>query len=172
MDVTYFTILYWFCHTWAWIHDWLFFISSMSLLNISGIFSIHVSGLFIQVTILFSRSWIIFIIIILNSFSYRLLIYYSFFFFFLVWWVFTMLLQQPQRPLGLYQQYEHLNLGHFRTRTQKEMAWENTWGDNSRKIPPNREENSHPSLRILHRINPRRNTPRHILIKLTKLRHK
>ena len=44
--------------------------------------------------------------------------------------------EQPQRPLGLYQEYEHLNLGHFRTRTQKEMAWENTWGDNSRKIPP------------------------------------
>ena len=26
--------------------------------------------------------------------------------------------------------------------------------------------------RVLHRINPRRNTPRHILIKLTKIKHK
>ena len=44
----------------------------MSLLNISCIFSILVSRLFICNSILFSRFWIIFTIIILNSFSGRL----------------------------------------------------------------------------------------------------
>ena len=28
------------------------------------------------------------------------------------------------------------------------------------------------ALRVPHRINPRRNTPRHVLIKLTKIKHK
>ena len=51
--------------------DWLFYISSRSLLNISCIFSILVSSLFICNSILFSRFWIIFTII-LNSFSCRL----------------------------------------------------------------------------------------------------
>ena len=49
--------------------DWLFFISSRSLLNISCIFSILVSSLFICNSILFSRFWIIFTITILNSFQ-------------------------------------------------------------------------------------------------------
>ena len=49
----------------------LFFISSRSLLNISCVFSILVSRLFICNSILFSRFWIIFIIIILNYFSGR-----------------------------------------------------------------------------------------------------
>ena len=52
----------------------LFFNSSRSLLNISCIFLIYVSSLFIHASILFSRFWIIFIIIILNSLSHRLLI--------------------------------------------------------------------------------------------------
>ena len=57
------------------IHYWLtlFFISSMSLLNIYCIFSILVSSLFICNFILFSRFWIVFTIIILNYFSGRLL---------------------------------------------------------------------------------------------------
>ena len=59
---------------------WLFFISSRSLLNFSCIFSILVSRLFICNSFLFSRFWIIFTIIILNSFSGRLPISYS-----LVW---------------------------------------------------------------------------------------
>ena len=58
--------------------DWLFFISSRSFLNISCIFSILVSSLFICNSILFSRFWIIFTIIILNSFSGRLPIPSSF----------------------------------------------------------------------------------------------
>ena len=49
--------------------DWLFFISYRSLLNFSCIFSILVSRLFICNSILFSKFWIIFTIIILNSFS-------------------------------------------------------------------------------------------------------
>ena len=58
--------------------DWLFFISSRPLLNISCIFSILVSRLFIHNSILFSRFWIVFAIIILNSFLGRLPISSSF----------------------------------------------------------------------------------------------
>ena len=55
-----------------------FFISFMSLLNLSCIFSILVSRLFICNSILFSRFWIIFIIIIWNSLSGRFPISSSF----------------------------------------------------------------------------------------------
>ena len=48
--------------------DLLFIISSRSLLYISCIFSIYVSILFIHNSILFSRFWITFTIIIMNSF--------------------------------------------------------------------------------------------------------
>ena len=58
--------------------DWLFFISSRSLLNLSCIFSILVSRLFICNSILFSRFWIIFTIIIQNSLSGRFPISSSF----------------------------------------------------------------------------------------------
>ena len=51
----------------------------MSLLNISYIFSILVFRLFICNSILLSRFWIIFIIIIQNSFSGRFPIFSSFF---------------------------------------------------------------------------------------------
>ena len=57
---------------------WLFFISSRSLLNPSCIFSILVSRLFICNSILFLRFWIIFTIIIRNSFSGRFPISSSF----------------------------------------------------------------------------------------------
>ena len=57
--------------------DWLF-ISSKSFLNFSCIFSILVSRRFICNSIFFSRFYIIFIIIILNSFSGRLPICSSF----------------------------------------------------------------------------------------------
>ena len=59
------------------IHYWLT-ISSRSLLNISCIFSILLSSLFICNSILFSRFWIIFTINFLNYFSGRLLISSSF----------------------------------------------------------------------------------------------
>ena len=51
--------------------DSLFFISPMSLLNTSCIFSIHASILFIYASILLPRFWFIFTIIPLNSFSNR-----------------------------------------------------------------------------------------------------
>ena len=57
---------------------WLFFISSRSLLNLSCIFSILVSRLFICDSILISRFWIIFTIIIRNSLSGRFPISSSF----------------------------------------------------------------------------------------------
>ena len=59
-------------------------ISSRSLLNISRIFSILVSRLFICNFILFSRFWIIFTIIILNPFSGRL----PYLLLGLAWWAF------------------------------------------------------------------------------------
>ena len=55
-----------------------FFVSSRSLLNISYIFSILVSRLFICNSILFSRFWIIFTMIIQNSLSGRFPISSSF----------------------------------------------------------------------------------------------
>ena len=60
------------------ITDWLLAISSRSLLNISCIFSVLVSSLFIRYTILLSRFWVIFTLIILNYFSGRLPISSSF----------------------------------------------------------------------------------------------
>ena len=53
--------------------DCSFFNSSTSLSNISCTFLIYASNLFIYVSILFSRFWIIFTIIIMNYFSGRLL---------------------------------------------------------------------------------------------------
>ena len=81
------------------IHYWLtlFFISSRSLLNIFCIFSILVSRLFIYNSILFLRFWIIFTIIIRNSFSGRFPISSSFIWFgghlscSFTWWVFLCL---------------------------------------------------------------------------------
>jgi len=75
-------------------------ISSRSLLNLSCIFSILVSRLFICDSILFSRFWIIFTIIIWNSLSGRFLISSSFVWFsghlscFFTSWVFLYLFIQ------------------------------------------------------------------------------
>ena len=74
-----------------------FFISSRSLLNLSCIFSILVSSLFICNFNLFSRFWIIFTIIIQNSLSSRFPISSSFVQFgeylscSFTWWVFLCL---------------------------------------------------------------------------------
>ena len=68
-----FDFIYWIIHYWL-----TLFISSRSLLNFSCIFSILVSRLFICNSILFSRFWIIFTIIILNSLSGRFPISSSF----------------------------------------------------------------------------------------------
>ena len=56
---------------------------------------------------------------------------------------------------------------------EKERIWENFWRDYSWKFPQHGKGNSQSSpRRVPYRINPRRNTPRHILIKLTKTKHK
>ena len=74
-----------------------FFISSRSLLNISYIFLIFVSRLFICNSILFSRFWIIFTITIWNSVSGRFPISSSC----LVWWAFILFLYLLGIPLSL-----------------------------------------------------------------------
>ena len=42
---------------------------------------------------------------------------------------------QPQRPLGQHQTPQYSNHRSLRRIRQKEKAWENTWGDNSWKLP-------------------------------------
>ena len=70
----------------------------------------------------------------------------------------------------------HSNHRGSRRRRQKERPWENTWGDNrivenfpklGKEIITQVQENQ----RVPNRINPRQNTLRHILIKLTKIKH-
>ena len=59
-------------------------------------------------------------------------------------------------------------------RRRKDKVWENFWRDYSWKFPQHEKGNSQWSprgTRVPCRINPRRNTPRHILIKLTKTKH-
>ena len=78
----------------------IFFISSRSLLNLSCIFLIPVSRLFICDSILISRFWIIFTINIRNSFSGRFPISSS-----LVWWAFILFLYLLGIPLSLHLVY-------------------------------------------------------------------
>ena len=57
----------------------------------------------------------------------------------------------------------------------KRKTMRNTWGDNSWKYPKMGKEivtQVQEIQRVWNRINPRQNTPRHILIKLTKIKHK
>ena len=82
---------------------------------------------------------------------------------------------QPQRPLGQCQMPQHSNHRSPRRRRQKERSWENAWGDNRWKIPTMGKEIAtqvQESQRVPNRINPRLNTPRHILIKLMNIKHK
>ena len=74
------------------------FISSRSLLNLYCIFSILVSRLFICDSILLSRFWIIFTVIIRNSLSGRFL-------FCLGWWVFILFVYLLGIPLSLHLVY-------------------------------------------------------------------
>ena len=70
---------------------------------------------------------------------------------------------------------QHLNYRGPRRR-EKERVWENFWRDYSWKFPQNGKGKSQSNPRgtksPIYRINPRRNTSRHILIKLTKIKHK
>ena len=69
--------------------------------------------------------------------------------------------------------HQHLNYRGPRWRREK-MWWGNFLRDYSWKISPKEKEivNFAKRYRVPYRINPRRNTPRHILIKLTKTKHK
>ena len=61
-----------------------------------------------------------------------------------------------------------------RRRREKERVWENFWRDYSWKFPHHGKENSQSSPKNTKnptQDNPKRNTPRHILIKLTKTEH-
>ena len=57
---------------------------------------------------------------------------------------------------------------------EKEKVWENFWRDYSWKFPQHGKVNNQvqEAQRVPYRINPRTKTPRHILIKLTKTKHK
>ena len=68
--------------------------------------------------------------------------------------------------------YKHSN--YRGPRREKERVWENFWRNYSWKFSQHGKGNNQVQevQRIPYRINPRRNTPRHILIKLTKTRHK
>ena len=82
---------------------------------------------------------------------------------------------QSQRPLGQYQRHQHSKYRVPRRRREKERVWENFWRDYSWKFPQHGKGNSQSvqeAQRVPYRINPRRNMPRHILIKLTKTKHK
>ena len=70
--------------------------------------------------------------------------------------------------------HPHLNYRGPRRRREKEKVWENFWRDYSWKFPQQSKgvNQVQEAQRGPYRINPRRNTPRHTLIKLTKTRHK
>ena len=70
--------------------------------------------------------------------------------------------------------HQHLNYRGPRRRRKKERVWEIFWRDYSWKFLQHGKGNSQvqEAQRVPYRINPRRNTPRHILIKLTKTKHK
>ena len=74
-----------------------------------------------------------------------------------------------------YQTHQHLNYRGPRRRREKERVWENFWRDYSWDFPNMRKERvnqAQEAQRVPYRIKPRRNTPRHILIKLKKIKHK
>ena len=80
-----------------------------------------------------------------------------------------------KRPLGPYQMHQHLN---YRSpeEEEKKKGHEKIFEEIIDKSFPNMEKEIanevQEAQRIPYRINPRRNTPRHILIKLTKTEHK
>ena len=71
--------------------------------------------------------------------------------------------------------HQHLNYRVLRRRGEKERVWENFWRDYSWKFPniEKRIVNEvQEAQRIPYRIKPRRNMPRHKLIKMTKTQQK
>ena len=65
-------------------------------------------------------------------------------------------------------------IGGPRRKRKKGRVWEHFWRDYSWKFPQHGKgsRQSSPTGRVPYRINPRRNTPRHILVKITKVKHK
>ena len=80
-----------------------------------------------------------------------------------------------QRPLGKYQMHQHLN---YRgpIRREKKKGYEKNFEEIIVENFPNMEKEIVNQVqevqRVTYRINPRRNMPRYILIKLTKIKHK
>ena len=70
--------------------------------------------------------------------------------------------------------HQYSNYRGPRRRREKERVWENFWRCYSWKFPQHRKGYSQvqEAQRVPYRINPRRNTPTYILIKLTKTKHK
>ena len=71
--------------------------------------------------------------------------------------------------------HQHLNYKGPRRRREKETWWEDFWRDYSWELPQHGKEivsQVQEAQRVPCRINPRRNKPRHILIKLTKTKYK
>ena len=86
--------------------------------------------------------------------------------------------EESQRPLGQYQMHQHSDYRGDRgprRRREKESLWEIFWRDYSWKFPNMEKEivnQVQEAQRVPYRINPRRNMPRHILIRLTMTKHK
>ena len=71
--------------------------------------------------------------------------------------------------------HQHLNYGGPKRRKVKERAWENFWRDYSWKFPQNGKGNSESSSRGTKspiQDKPKEKHAKHILIKLTKTKHK
>ena len=81
--------------------------------------------------------------------------------------------EDTQRPLGQYQMHQHLNYLCTRRRREQER-YEKIFEEIIVENFPNMEKEIIKFKRheVPYRINPRRNTPRHILIKLTETKHK
>ena len=68
--------------------------------------------------------------------------------------------------------HQHLNYRGPRRRREKERVWESIWRDYSWKLPNMGKEivnQVQEAQRVWYQINPRKNTPRDIVIKLTKI---
>ena len=68
--------------------------------------------------------------------------------------------------------HQHLSYRVPKRRKEKESEHKNFWRDYSWKVSQHGKGNSQSGLRGTKKINPRRNTLRHILIKLMKTKHK
>ena len=71
--------------------------------------------------------------------------------------------------------HQHLHYRGTRRRRERERVWENIWRDNGWKIPLHGKETVtqvQEAQRVPYRINPKRNTLRYMVIKMTKIKDK